>query len=69
MTAKILNFTGDTVVDLEPNVILGAACDKLDAALILGWTVDGDLYLATTTSQIGEMLVLLERAKQVILGN
>ncbi len=68
MTAKILNFTGDTTVDLEPNVILEAACDKLDQALILGWTVDGDLYMATTTSQIEEMLVLLERAKQVILG-
>lgn len=67
MTAKILNFTGDTVVDLEPNVILEAAHDMLDQALILGWTIDGDLYLASTTSKIGEMLVLLERAKQVIL--
>ena len=68
MTAKILNFTGDTTVDLEPDAVLEAACGKLDDALILGWTTDGDLYLASTTSNIGEMLVLLERAKQVILG-
>ena len=69
MTAKILNFTSDTVVDLKPNVVLEEAYDKLDHALILGLTIDGDLYLASTTSKIGEMLVLLERAKQVISEN
>lgn len=67
MTAEIKQFTGNTLCDLKADDVLEAAKEKLEEALILGWAEDGDFYLASTTSQIGNMLLLLELAKSALL--
>lgn len=67
MTADIKKFTGATFCDLEPNDILEAAKEKLEDCMIIGWTPEGDLYLASTTSRTGDMFLLLEMAKSGLL--
>jgi uncharacterized protein with WD repeat len=67
MTADIHKFTGNTLLDLEADDVLEAAKTHLESAVIIGWTNDGDLYVASTTSKTGEIFLLLELTKDALL--
>jgi hypothetical protein len=67
MTAEIKKFTGNTTLDLEPDDVLEAAKGKLEDVMLIGWTPEGDLYLASTTSRTGDMFLLLEMAKSGLI--
>ncbi len=45
------------------NAILAAAKDKLSSAIVLGFDVDGAEWITSSTSDVGVILYLLERAK------
>jgi len=57
---NIIKFTGYTTNDIEPNNVLNGALDKLDKCLVLGHCDDGDFYCASSTSNVGELLRIVE---------
>lgn len=67
MTAEIHKFNGNTLLDLEADDVLEAAKEKLETVIVVGWTHEGDMYLASTTSDTGKILLLMEVAKAGLL--
>lgn len=60
----------ETTLDLPPERILNAAIKAdLETVLVIGWDKEGDLYAAGSTAKIGDILLLLERTKQVVLSD
>ena len=49
--------------DLSPDSILAAAKGKLASAIVLGFDADGAEWITSSTSDVGVILFLLERAK------
>lgn len=41
-----------TTLDISPDDVLNSAVGKLDQVLILGWDKDGELYVASSTSDM-----------------
>jgi hypothetical protein len=58
----------DTTLDLPLDRVLeGARQAELEDALVIGWEQGRKFYLASQTSDIGKLLVLLERAKALLV--
>jgi len=57
-----------TTLDIEPCKVLHAALNaRLDKVVIIGITVDGEAYHAGSTGNIGDILLMLEKFKIVLL--
>jgi hypothetical protein len=57
-----------TTVDLPADKILEAAMGHaLEDTLVIGWGADGKLYFSSTTSNVAEVIYLLEAAKFSLL--
>lgn len=67
MTAEIKSFTGNTRLDIEPDGVLESAKGELAQVLVVGWDTGDFLYMASSTSKVGEILLLLELAKEKLL--
>jgi len=67
LTAKILDFTGITSRDIDPERVLIKAQGQLQAVVVIGYDQDGDLYVATSYADGGDMLWALEQAKEKLL--
>ena len=68
MTAEIINFSGVTRLDLEPDDILNAAVGEgLTEVIVMGWDADGDLYLASSKGRRADVNYLIDKAKQYLL--
>lgn len=68
MTAEIRYFDGVTTLDIPVDRVLEAAIGQgLEKVLIIGEEEDGKLYVACSTGNVGEVLVLMERAKNRLL--
>ena len=65
---NVVVLGGETRIDLPPDRILSGALGRLDQCLVIGWALEGELYCASSTAKIGDMLILLERAKEQALG-
>lgn len=68
MSAKIINYTGITRLNIDPDRILDSAKGQLEGVVILGYTRDGDEYFASSYADGGTALWLLERCKAALLG-
>jgi len=56
--------------DIEAvNVINESVGEELKVALVLGRTHDDEFYFASTTPDMGKILILLERAKRDIIDS
>ena len=55
--------------DLSPDSILAAAKGKLANAIVLGFDADGAEWIRSSTSDVGVILYLLERAKVAALAS
>ena len=55
--------------DLSPDSILTAAKGKLASAIVLGFDADGAEWIRSSTSDVGVILYLLERAKVAALAS
>ena len=64
---KIVDIGCITRLDIPVDKVLEEAKEKLDGVVLIGWDMDGDLYAASTYSDGGEVLWLLEKAKQSLL--
>lgn len=61
MTVRIFQFTGETLHDLEPDVILEAAKGQLESAFVIGYTPDGDLYAASSDADMAHVIWMLQK--------
>lgn len=57
-----------TKVDLRADRVLEAAIGQLDTALVVGYDHDDRLYVASSTGDPAELLLLLERVKACVLS-
>jgi hypothetical protein len=59
----------ETSLDLPLERILDGARDhELSDCLVLGYEPDSRFYMACTTVEIGKILILLERCRQVLVN-
>lgn len=69
MKDNVVILGGWTKVDLPPERVINAAQEnEVNPVVIVGKDKDGELYFAATTSNTGEVLLLLERAKKRLIG-
>jgi len=64
---KIIEFSGITLLDIDPDKVLEGAKDELEQVILAGYDKDGELYLASSSRDIGSNLLLLERFKMFLL--
>lgn len=65
---EVLPFTGQTTNDIPPEQVLRACADEgLREAIVVGWDANERLWVSSSTSDLREVLWLLERAKNYIL--
>ena len=59
-----------TTDDIDPNLVLTAAVDKLKTVVVLGWENDenGTMYVAGSTSDGPDLLWLVEKFKHKLLA-
>lgn len=65
---KIIPFTGITVLDLDPDEVLEKTKGKLEGLVLSGFDADGNIYMASTYSDGGTILWLLEQCKNRIIN-
>jgi hypothetical protein len=69
---KVLEFKKpeptETDGDLNPDMVLEAARNKLKSVIVVGWTDNSGFYLAMSQGSVAENLMLLETSKAMILG-
>jgi len=65
---NVIPLNNITKLDLPPDRVLEAAKGKLDKFVMMGWDKEGELYFASTFSDGGEVLWLMEKAKQALLN-
>jgi hypothetical protein len=67
--AEIIQLDQPAPADVEPAQILrGAIAANLADVLVIGWTVDGELYAASSTADPAEHVWLMESLKHAILS-
>ena len=65
----VTTFNGTTKLDIEVRrVVEGLNPDDFKHILVLGWEKDDSLFSASDTSDVGEMLHLMELFKQNLLN-
>jgi len=66
MSDNVIQFPNADIAygHIEPNMVLESAMGKdLDSVLIIGWTKDGGLFMASSEGSLAENVTLLELAK------
>lgn len=56
-----------TTLDLNPDRVLEAAKERLEYVVIVGFDKDGDFYFASSRSDGGDCIWVLEMAKKQLL--
>ena len=60
---EIIELDMPTTVDIEPTKVLsGAAVEQ--SVLVLGWDKDGQFYIASSSADIGGLMLLTEIARR-----
>jgi len=62
----VLNM--ETRKSIPPDRVLSGALGKLDECVVIGWTREGELYLASSTISKGDILLLLGHANAQTLA-
>ena len=74
MTDNIIEFPHTSVLnddaELDPKEMLEVLKDEvtMTEAIVIGWTDEGNLFVATSHGKAPEMVFLLELAKSVLLN-
>ena len=67
MTGNVVEFTGITKLDLDPDRILEAAKGKMESVLIIGFTTEGAEYFASSKADAEYPIYMVERAKHRLM--
>lgn len=65
--SNVIPLGNITKLDLNPDIVLENTKGKLDNFVIVGWDKEGELYFSSTKADGGEVIWLLEKAKQALL--
>lgn len=65
---KVILWNGVTTLDTPPDRILEHAVGELDKVVICGLDKNGELYFASSTSQLPEIIWLIEKIKQQVMA-
>lgn len=65
--SKIIQFTGKTKNEIEPDVILEKAKGNVIECLVIGFQPEGKLYFAGSTGDVGQILTMIELAKKQLM--
>ena len=72
MTGNIIQFPGSEPLEdaeLDPKEMMGVIQEEVSMteAMVVGWTDEGNLFMATSHGKAPDMVFLLELAKSVLL--
>jgi hypothetical protein len=65
--SNIVDIGCITTLDLDPDRVLTNACGELSRVVIIGEREDGSEYFASSASDGGDVLWMMERAKLKLL--
>jgi hypothetical protein len=65
---KVIQFTGVTKHDLDPDIVLENLKGQLEGFVLIGYTPDGEEYFSSTYADGGTALWLIERCKKALLN-
>ena len=65
--SNVIPFGGVTKLDIDPELVLSAAAEKLEGVVLLGYDKDGEEYFASSYADGGVVLWLMERLKKRLL--
>lgn len=68
MSDNVIMFTGQSYLDLNPDMVLEEAKGELSEVIVLGFTKDGGEYLSGSHASGPNALWLLERLKLHLLS-
>lgn len=66
MVRELIPFSGITIYELDPDIVLDHIKGKLEDFVIAGYDKEGKEYFATTFGHAGNVLWILERMKMRI---
>lgn len=64
---NVVRFPGMTRKEIDPDELLSAALGKMEGVIIAGYTKDGIEYYASSYSDGGEIMWLVERFKHMLM--
>lgn len=64
---NVVQFPGETTLDIDPERILEGAKGKLESVLVVGFTKDGEDYFASSSADAADAIFHLERAKHLLM--
>lgn len=68
MSDNIVKLATITKLDLDPDVVIGAALTaQMRDVLVIGFDTTGDFYFAGSSANAGTTILLLEMAKRSLL--
>jgi len=68
MSDNLIVLSGPTTLDIDPERVLDAASGELGVVMIVGtYKETENLYVASSTGDIGKMLLLIELLKKAVL--
>lgn len=65
--SNVVNFTGVTRLDLDPDKVLNAAIGNMSEVVICGYDKEGNEYFASSKGDGAQVLWHLERVKLRLL--
>ena len=65
---EVIQLGGVTRLDIPADRVLEGAMGKLKSVLVIGYDEAGEEYFASSITDGGEVLWLLERCKQELMG-
>ena len=69
MSGNVVEFDGPTRLDMPADKVLDGAKGKdLENLLVIGWTQDGELYLAASSSDAAMALWTIKHAELSVMG-
>ena len=64
MSENVIEFPGPTLLDIPPEKILTGALEaKLSMCIVIGECANGEIYTATSTGDLAEIILALEMCK------
>jgi len=69
MSDNVIPLGGVTRLDVPIERICDAAKEELENCVIMGWDKDGELYFASSISDGGDVLWIMEKAKLLLLDS
>jgi hypothetical protein len=65
--SNIIDLDMNTTLPVHPDKVLKNTIGILQEVVLVGYNNEGEIYCASSTSDTGTLILLLERAKELIL--